>query len=104
MVPSVEINGIAGQETAHELFQLDAFGEKQQMEMVGNNCPSQAVGICLLQEAGEALHKELPVSIIAENVPTLNPPDNNMLQQAWYVESRLTWHGSNVTRTFSSNN
>ena len=49
-MPSIESNGISGEQTAHELFELDASGAEQQVEMIWNERPGKTVGIRFQQQ------------------------------------------------------
>lgn len=91
-VAAVEINGMAGQQTAHHGGNRIAAGAQQQMKMVGDQCPGKAAGAGLLQDLAQPVDKIATILNIFENFSTLNAPCNNMVQGSRGVYARLSRH------------
>jgi hypothetical protein len=60
--------------------------------MVGYESPGETVGIGFLQQSGKALDKGFSIGVVAKDIPPFNASNNDMLQEAGYIESGLTWH------------
>jgi len=66
LVPSIETDGEAGQQPTHELFKGDAIGTQQQMKVIGDQRPGEAVGASFFQQSRKPLNEIAPVSIGAK--------------------------------------
>src|SRR3989339_866049 len=80
LVAEVEIDGIAGQEPAHEEGQTGPARTEQQMNVVGHQRPGEAFGAGLDEELREVDEKPPAVVIVAEDVTAIDSADNHVLE------------------------
>jgi hypothetical protein len=62
------------------------------MEVVVEQRPGIAVRFRLLQHQAETLQEILTILVIEKNGAAVDAPDDDMLEQAGYVNAGATWH------------
>ena len=68
MVSKVEADRVAGQQSPHQHGKLEASGQNQKVENVGNRRPGVAEGFGIFEQLGKAADEVLPVSVIEEDL------------------------------------
>lgn len=77
----VKRNGVAGQKTAHEILEFDCVRAEEEMKVVGDKRPGETIGSRVHQKGRKAFTKISAISVVPENIPPFNSPDNHMLQE-----------------------
>jgi hypothetical protein len=62
------------------------------MEVVVEQHPGEAVGSCLGQQKAKAGEEAFAVVIVQEDGASFDPPDDDVLEQAWDVDAGMSWH------------
>lgn len=73
LMPTVEVDRIACQQPPHDHRNRHGSRPKEQMEMVGNECPGKTACGGFRQNCSEPFDKMIAVTIIKEDPPPLNP-------------------------------
>ena len=88
----IEVNGIPGEQFAHEGRKQRSARSKQEMNMIGHERPGEAIGTGLDKKFRKALQKALSVAVIAKNVAPINTTDDNVLQNVRHIKAGGSWH------------
>jgi hypothetical protein len=96
LVAEIEIDGIAGQEPAHEEGQTGPARTEQQMNVVGHQRPGEAFGAGLDEELREVEEESPVVGIVAEDVAAIDSADDHVLEQIGNIETGGSWHDGNI--------
>ena len=97
-VAEVEIDGIAGEESAHEGSQPSPAWAEQEMNVVGHQRPGEAFSAGLNEEFREVNEKSFAVSVVPENVAAVNAANDHMLEQVGNIEACGSWHDATIAR------
>ncbi len=97
MMLPVEIEGVAGKESAHEGSQTGLPGQEQQVHMVGHQRPGKAFDSGLDEEFGQLLQKPDAVGIIAEKVAAIDTADDDVLKQVGNIQAGGSWHAGRAS-------
>jgi hypothetical protein len=62
------------------------------MEVVGDQRPCVTNALAFFQHTPETPKELLSIAIVPENLPTLNPPADDVLQRTRCVDARSSWH------------
>jgi hypothetical protein len=92
--PAIEINGMAGQQSAHHCGNRIAPGAQQQMKMIRDQRPGKAPRPGLLQNRAQSLDKIITVLIVYKDFTTLDTAYNNVVQCTRGVYAALSWDHS----------
>lgn len=88
----VKVNGITGEQFAHEGRKQDPSRSQQEMNVIGHEGPGEAIGIGLDKKFRKALQKALSVAVIAKNIAPINATDDNVLQKVRNIKAGGSWH------------
>lgn len=58
--------------------------------MSGQESPGEAHRAGFFQQRGKTLHEKVPVFITLEDIPSLDTPNDHMLQEALHIQSGST--------------
>jgi hypothetical protein len=72
-VPTIDKDGMAGQQPTHHSGYQTSAGAQQQIKMIGDQRLGKAVGFRLLQDLAQPFHKIVSISIIFKIYPCLMP-------------------------------
>ena len=98
-VSMIELDGISGEQSSHDMRQRCGTTAKQQVGVVGYEGPGIAGGRGFREDLSET-HKEIiTVLIIPENLFTLNPPDHDMMEGSGRIDSGLSGHEGSLNDT-----
>jgi hypothetical protein len=78
----------------HDGLDRDAAGPQQQREVVGDQRPGVTNALGFFQHTPETPKELLPIGIVPENLPPLDPPADDVLQRTRCVDARSSWHVS----------
>ncbi len=85
MVFFIKPSRITGKKTTHEPADRDRTGSKQQMRVIGDQCPRETLGLRFRDKFRQATNKITPVIIRSEYLFTLYPSDDNVMQCNRYI-------------------
>ncbi len=80
-MPEVEVDGIAGEQPAHNRSEQRLTGPDEEVDVIGHECPGKALGAGLDKELGKVADKAAPVVIVAEYVTAPHATDNDVLEK-----------------------
>ena len=86
VMPPIVGNGITGQQTPHHSGNRSVARFKQEMEMIGDQRPSQAARARFSDNGIQAVYEVVAVVIVLEYGLTLNAAANDMVQCAGGVQ------------------
>ena len=95
-VTQIKDDGIAGEQSAHETGQGLLGRCQQQVNVIVEQSPGRADGFGFSKQTAQPLDKIFPILIIKKDVGSGDPSDNDMLQQAWDIDTSLAWHGGSI--------
>jgi hypothetical protein len=78
----------------HDGLDRGAAGPQKQREVVGDQRPGVTNALNLFQHTPDTPKELLSIAIIPENLPTLNPPADDVLQRTRCIDARSSWHVS----------
>jgi len=93
VVSQVKCDGVSCQQPAHEGGKLGCPWTKEQMEVIGHECPGQALGSCCYEKVRHAFDKTGFVTIVDKDVAPFDAANYDVLKQTWYVYAGRPWHG-----------
>lgn len=96
-VPEVEVDGIAGEKSAHQGGQSGLAWAEQEMNVVGHQRPSETLGTGLNEEFREVSKKSFTVDIVPEDIAAVNAANDHMLEQVGNIEAGGSWHEVTIT-------
>ncbi len=96
-VPSVEADGITGQEPGHYLRQGDFPRAEEQVDMVRKESPCVAPCVAFRKESTASPEKVASICNARKNRAPFDSPDDDVMQDAWSIETRLTGHRGMVS-------
>ena len=92
MVPPIVPQGISSQQSPHDRRDRYWPCSEKKMKVVGDQCPCITDGLCILENASQALQKMIPVGIIPEYRAPFNAPDHYMVNGSGSVNSGFPRH------------
>jgi hypothetical protein len=60
--------------------------------MIRHERPGKTLGSAFDQKIGKTGNKMSLISVIRENIASFNSSYNAVMQDVWYVKTRLAWH------------
>ena len=78
----VEGDCIPSHEAAHDLTEWRKTCAQQEMEVIWDERPGIALGLCFLKDHSKSFQEGLAVLVVLEDLSTFNPPGHYMLQEA----------------------
>lgn len=91
-VAPIESRRIAGEEAPHRALERPGARSHEQVKMVWHQRPSKDLERLPLDEPTEAPEKVLPVFVVEEDEPTLDPASYDVMQSSVSVEPRTSGH------------
>ncbi len=85
LMAAIEIEGIAGEKSAHEGGQPRGAGAEQQVNVVAHQRPGKAFDPGLDQKFREAMDEASPVGVVPEEVAAVHATNDHVLQQVGTV-------------------
>jgi len=89
---AVKGNNVPGQEFAHQESDTQGTAPEEEMSMIWEKCPRVARSFRLRKERCEAINEIVSISVAAEDVPSLDPPDHYMAQNTRGIKPGLSGH------------
>ena len=86
-MPVVEMYGITGQQSSHQMGNTIRAAAEKEMGVVGHQRPSIAGRAGLGKQFGNPVKKVVPIFIIQENFPSFDSPDNDMMKDTRGIQS-----------------
>jgi len=93
---NIEIDCIAGQQTAHDQAEFRTSGTQKEVSMVVHDRPGQTIHSGFQHQTGEPDQEGLPVYVVQENIPFLDTPDDYVLQHTGHIQSSGPWHSRSI--------
>jgi CheY-like chemotaxis protein len=92
VVPPIVPQGISSQQSPHD--RRDRYGpcSEKKVKVVGDQCPCIADGLCISENASQALQKIIPVGIVAKYRAPFNASDHDMVNGSGSVDSGFPRH------------
>ena len=81
-VAFVEGDRIACHKATHDLAEWRKTCAQQEMEVIWNERPGIALGLCFLKDHSKSFQEGLAIPVVLEDLSTFNPPGHDMLEQA----------------------
>ena len=94
LVPQVEGNGIAGQESSHEGGQTCRTATQEEMKMVGNECPGIDARSRFFSDLPKPVEEVLAILGVPEDRSAVDTPYHDVMQGSFNVESWPSWHST----------
>nr|WP_244086122.1 hypothetical protein [Desulforhabdus sp. TSK] len=98
VMPTVEVDRIPCQQAPHDPRNRHGSCSNKQMEVVGNECPGKTACGGFRQNCSKPFDKMIPVGIIKEDLPPLDPTAYDVLQCSRYINASLSCHGKDRIR------
>lgn len=92
IVSEIEVDGIAGKQTAHEQGKRSVVEAKEQMGVIGHECPGKTLGAGFTKEPGDAPDKTVPVGIIDEYDAAINAAYDDVLEKLGSIKAGGAGH------------
>jgi hypothetical protein len=86
LVPQVEADGIARQETPHERGQSCLTTAHEQMEMVGHECPGINAGIRFFYNLPQTVEEVPAIRVAPEDGGSIDASHHDVLQSSFEIE------------------
>jgi hypothetical protein len=86
-VATVEPDGIAGEQAAHETGDTARSGPKKKMGMVAHQGPGIAHGLGFRDENAQPVNKIDLIDFVTEYFLSLNPPNDHMVEHTGSIYS-----------------
>ena len=83
---------VSGKKSPHDRGNRNKPCSKQNVCMIWKQCPRIASGLRFRQDITHSAQEIIPVQIILKDPFSLNPPDNNVVESTWRVDSGLSRH------------
>jgi hypothetical protein len=95
-MPPIEKSCVSGEQRTHIPGKRLLPCPDKQVKMIGQQGPGVNNKVTLLRELRQSMEEILPVDLVPENLPPLDPASHNVMENARSVQSRLPWHGRNL--------
>jgi hypothetical protein len=92
MMPTVKGHNVAGEELTHNGGDAGRPTAKEEMGVIGKKGPGIAGGLCFRKQRGQASDELISIPVIPEDIPSLDPPDHDMVECTGNIEAGLTGH------------
>ena len=92
VMTAVEVNRVACRKATHDGGNRHATGSNEQMEMVGNECPSKTARGGLGEKSSEAFDKMVPVGVVEEDLSPLDSTAYDVVQCTRRINASLSCH------------
>ena len=96
-VAQVECYGVSGDQAPHKRGEFDLLWPQKYVDVIVQESPGKAVCTGFSKKSGKAGGKWKAIFVVKEDGAFFNAPDDNMVQNAEYVDSGGSWHGVNLT-------
>lgn len=97
----VEIDGVSGQEPAHDGCKGSGFGPEQQVDVIVEKNPGVTERSGFIEERGKPRQEPLFVQIVSENRATFHATCNDVLQQTGVVDAGSAGHRRSLPWKFN---
>lgn len=88
----VKAYGVAGKEPLHNGGNMHFARAKEQMDMLRDERPGQALGLRFDNNRGKPIDEICSVSIRAKDLPALDAAHNYMMHRSLCIDSGFSWH------------
>ena len=88
----VVIDGIACQQSAHEMGKTGIGAAQKNVGVITQQCPGINTSFCFCRQITEALYKIFTIILISDNVFFLNSTYDNVMQCTGSIQACLSWH------------
>ena len=95
----VEIDRVAGQQPSHDVGQAILAWPQQQMEVIGHECPGEALSVRLDEQHRQALEKSSPIAVVGKDITAIDAADDDVLEQVEKIKTRCTGHDGPITQS-----
>ena len=86
-VPAVEVNRVAGKQSAHQGRKGSSPGSDQKMGMIVQKSPCIAAAFCFGQEGLQAVNEIVPVLIVPEYISAFNATYDDVVQNTGSIQA-----------------
>ena len=94
VVPQVEGDGIAGQESSHEGGQAGRTAAQEEMKVIGNECPGIDARSRFFSDLPKPVKEVLAIPGVSEDGGTIDTSYHDVMQGSFNVESWPSRHGT----------
>ena len=67
-------------------------GAQQKMKMIGHQGPRKTARLTIAQNTPQLLQKIIAIDVLPENLPALDPTNDNVMQRSMPIYSSFAWH------------